>query len=186
MWAMNPPRHCERSEAIQILDAAGMIASQSLLSGVHSRDPLVRNDGKLERATRAPPPYARYDSAQAPSVPALRHFLLQGDLGRLGAHHLVECRLKAASRFGCNLKCRAGVRRFPSENSVSSRRCSKITTSFGFKAEKRFPTSGGLQLPVVVSRLPAEALLLLEIGHGVAVRHGGHGKDLLHLFRGCR
>src|SRR5882757_8253666 len=38
-------RHCERSEAIYAFFAARWIASRSLSSGAHSRDPLARNDG---------------------------------------------------------------------------------------------------------------------------------------------
>src|SRR4030088_234235 len=37
-------RHCERSEAIHSFFAALWIASRSLSSGAHSRDPLARND----------------------------------------------------------------------------------------------------------------------------------------------
>jgi hypothetical protein len=40
-------RHCEEQsdEAIQTLFLAFWIASRSLSSGAHSRDPLARNDG---------------------------------------------------------------------------------------------------------------------------------------------
>jgi hypothetical protein len=51
-------RHCERSEAIHKAAKKEWIASRSLSSGAHSRDPLARNDGLLwlleieyERAT---------------------------------------------------------------------------------------------------------------------------------------
>jgi len=37
-------RHCERSDAIHSSFAARWIASRSLSSGAHSRDPLARND----------------------------------------------------------------------------------------------------------------------------------------------
>jgi len=44
-------RHCEerRDEAIHARLAVAWIASRSLSSGVHSRDPLARNDGKAPR-----------------------------------------------------------------------------------------------------------------------------------------
>ncbi len=45
------PRHCERSEAIHsFLCAAKWIASRSLSSGAHSRDPLARNDGAKHKS----------------------------------------------------------------------------------------------------------------------------------------
>jgi hypothetical protein len=41
-------RHCERSEAIHsCFLVASWIASRSLSSGAHARDPLARNDGKI-------------------------------------------------------------------------------------------------------------------------------------------
>ncbi|MGH6702225.1 MAG: hypothetical protein ACRECG_02300, partial [Bradyrhizobium sp.] len=39
-------RHCERSEAIHVATKKEWIASRSLSSGAHSRDPLARNDGR--------------------------------------------------------------------------------------------------------------------------------------------
>src|SRR5258706_11787992 len=43
------PRHCEEQsdEAIHSYFAATWIASRSLSSGAHSRDPLARNDGSI-------------------------------------------------------------------------------------------------------------------------------------------
>jgi hypothetical protein len=38
-------RHCERSEAIHLSAKKVWIASRSLSSGAHSRDPLARNGG---------------------------------------------------------------------------------------------------------------------------------------------
>jgi hypothetical protein len=42
-------RHCEErsDEAIQRTEKQGWIASRSLSSGAHSRDPVARNDGLL-------------------------------------------------------------------------------------------------------------------------------------------
>ena len=44
-------RHCERSEAIHLLLRL-WIASRSLSSGAHSRDPLARNDGSPSQLSR--------------------------------------------------------------------------------------------------------------------------------------
>ena len=46
-------RHCEErsDEAIQLSSAVAWIASRSLSSGAHSRDPLARNDGAAYGAT---------------------------------------------------------------------------------------------------------------------------------------
>jgi hypothetical protein len=42
-------RHCENPQATkQSSFAARWIASRSLSSGAHSRDPLARNDGKMQ------------------------------------------------------------------------------------------------------------------------------------------
>ena len=48
-------RHCEelRDEAIHTFFAAAWIASRSLSSGAHSRDPVAHNDGKMKRPLTA-------------------------------------------------------------------------------------------------------------------------------------
>ena len=63
-----PNRHCEeRSDAIHSFFVATWIASRSLSSGAHSRDPLARNDEKIQIHVLAAPcarVVARNPSAQ--------------------------------------------------------------------------------------------------------------------------
>ena len=54
----NPGRHCERSEAIHQAAKKEWIASRSLSSGAHSRDPLARNDGNSRRTYTFSPRHA--------------------------------------------------------------------------------------------------------------------------------
>ena len=80
-------RHCERSEAIHKAAKKEWIASRSLSSGAHSRDPLARNDVAI------PDMISRSRDAARPSC--ARIFRPHGGRG--------ECRMPAAPAVSCAL-----------------------------------------------------------------------------------